>query len=72
VEVEGKLGQGKRCCGLDRVATNLKETKESTIAIAALMENLQRESFGFVLYLPALATFFLFDADDERSVPTPA
>ncbi|NBF40885.1 MAG: IS5 family transposase [Spirochaetes bacterium] len=75
VAVEGKLGEGKRCYGLDRVVTKLKETSESTIAMAVLVMNLQkllRDSFGFLLYLLALAAPHLSDGEDQREAPIPA
>jgi transposase, IS5 family len=40
--IEGKFGEGKRCYGLDRIMTRLKETSESVIMLQFLVMNLEQ------------------------------
>lgn len=42
VEVEGKLGEGKRVYGLDRVPTKRADTSETTIMMAVMVMNLSK------------------------------
>jgi len=75
VEVEGKLGEGKRCYGLDRVPAKLKATSESTIAMAVLVMNLQkllRDSFALLLYLLTFALKRRHHPQDNRQALMPA
>lgn len=41
--IEGKFGEGKRCYGLGRIMTKLKETSESVIVLQFLVMNLERK-----------------------------
>ncbi len=75
VEIEGKLGEGKRCYGLDRVPAKLKATSESTIAMAVLVMNLQkllRDSFALVLYLLSFAFTPRRKSANDRQALLPA
>jgi hypothetical protein len=52
VEVEGKLGEGKRVYGLDRVRTKRADTSETTIMMAVIVMNLSkilRDLFIFIM-----------------------
>lgn len=72
VEVEGKFGESKRCYGLDRVPAKLKETSESTIAMAVLVMNLQkllRDSFALLLYLLTLSRTPQLNSADHQTAP---
>jgi transposase, IS5 family len=40
--VKGKFGEGKRCYGLNRVMTRLKNTSEVSIHIIFLVMNLEK------------------------------
>ena len=64
--IEGKIGEGKRCYGLDLITAKLPETSGSMIAMQVLVMNLSkilRDLFGPIF--DRLFTAF-FNIDDHR------
>jgi hypothetical protein len=49
IPIEGKIGNGKRRYGLDRIKTKLKETSETVIGVTILVMNLEKILRDFLL-----------------------